>query len=92
MENKVKVIIDLDEYQLMLDKIKNAPKTQAENDSEIGILLMRFITKVFCYNKETFNELENMMTDLGYSIKYFGENGNVTFGKGNQKININAKM
>ena len=82
MENKPKMILEMDEYERLLSGSKK--------ESEMAICLMKFLSKCMGYRGEPLLiKLQDLMTESGYTIKYSGNSGDVKFGDGHRTISIN---
>lgn len=81
MENKPKMILELDEYNKLLNSSKK--------DSEIATCLLSFLVKCMANGGDSLMfRLQDLMTSAGYAIKYNSSNGEVVFGKGDKIILI----
>lgn len=82
MENKPKMILELDEYNKLLNNSKK--------DSEIAICLLRCLSGCMLIGGDKLMfELQDYMTNASYTIKYNSIYGEAVFGKGDKVIVIN---
>lgn len=81
MENKPKMILELDEYNKLLNGSKK--------DSEMSKCLLSFLSKCMVFgSNDLMFKLQDLMTECGYTVKYDSTYGQVVFGKGDKIILI----
>ena len=82
MENKPKMILEIDEYNKLLNGSKK--------DSEMAVCLLSFLSKCMVFgSNDLMYKLQDLMTECGYTVKYDGLYGQVVFGEGDKIILIN---
>lgn len=85
MENKPKMILEMDEYEKI---IKNS-----KIDAKMVVCLFTFLQKCINYGGDPLlDKLQDLMTEAGYSLKYNNYNGEIKFGDGAKIFLINENL
>lgn len=85
MENKPKMILEMDKYEKL---IKNS-----KIDAKMVICLFTFLQKCRNYSGDPLlDKLQDLMTEAGYSLRYNNYNGKIKFGDGDKIFLINENL